>query len=63
MAMTNDENDSITSLVDESEATAEIAKQLAEFLQQDRKSIDRMRAVRTGLGAEIIEIPYKRGAG
>ena len=63
MAMTNDEHDSITSLVEESEATAEIARQLAEFLQHDHKSVERMRAVRTGIGQEIIEIPYKQNTG
>lgn len=63
MAMTDDEHDSISALVVESEATAEIARQLAEFLQADHQSVERMRAVRTGIGSEIIEIPYKQNAG
>jgi hypothetical protein len=59
MAMTDDEHSSISSLVEESEETAEIARQLHEFLQNDHKSVERMRAVRTGIGAEVIERPYE----
>ena len=57
--ITDEETSSITSLVEESEETAEIARQLQEYLSQDRQSIDRMRALRTGLGMEVVEIPYK----
>ena len=57
MAITTEEHDSIHSLVEESEETAEIAKQLHEMLKKDHKSVDRMRAVRTGLGASLLEQP------
>ena len=61
MSMSEAEVVSISSLVAESEGTLDIAKQLCEFMQQDRLSIERVRALRSDptLGAEVIPMPLE----
>lgn len=49
--MNEKERESIRALVDESKETEEIARKLALCLKRDHKSVDRMRAVRTGIGS------------
>jgi hypothetical protein len=62
MSMSEAEVVSISSLVAESEGTLDIAKQLCEFMQQDRLSIERVRALRSDptLGAEVIPMPLEQ---
>lgn len=62
MSLSEAEVVSISSLVAESEGTLDIAKQLCEFMQHDRLSIERMRALRSDptLGAEVIPMTLEQ---
>jgi len=49
MSITEEERSSITALVEESEETAAIAERLCTYLQQDHKSVERMRALHAAM--------------
>jgi hypothetical protein len=50
MAITKEEHTSISSLIDESKETEEIARRLHECLKRDKGSFERMRALRREAG-------------